>query len=493
MTLTPSSYSQYLQVNPNGSIRFTPDISVFGPVRFSYQVTDSGGLSATAEVSVDVSLKHPIVYVADDDTNLVTEVYFSDGVTRRKLNSALQQGESISEFRLARAAGVAVFVQRSSGLVLTGLRSDQAPRVVSVPLAAGDFIPWFAVSDDGRHVAYVISNSGVQTLYLADVSGASVVTSTVPLGSVPQTSAVELRFQGTNLTYLRSRQVSTGVFESAVFRVEVSNPAAPVAITRTLTSPQGINGYDVTGNGSQIVYRQTSGFVSELTPAETTIPGSDRRITPPVAPGLQPSVPDFTINPAGNRVYYRLATSGAYFRLYVVDFGSPGVARLLDPDAFPSSSTSIAQIESFRLSRTNERLAVRAIGSGSRGAMTIDGNTGQVQEGITVSTPDFGYAISPDGSQSVYAAERGRVVPWGNPAGWYSFGLLLTTGYHSNAVYSPNGAAVAFIRNQNSRDLFIYNPRPNDGSAKWQTWQISKAPANTRGVSQHEFAAAQPY
>jgi hypothetical protein len=176
-----------------------------------------------------------------------------------------------------------------------------------------------------------------------------------------------------------------------------------------------------------------------------------------------------------------------------VDLASPGVARLLDPDMFPTTSTQISQIESFRLSTSNDRVAVRANVAGSRGGMTIDGSTGQVRYGYLSSTPDMGYAISPDGTMSIFAGQAARAVPWADPAGEFDFGGVLNTGYYFNGAYAPDGSAVAFVRYQTNRELYAYNPRPNNGSARWQMVALSKVPSNTRGVSQYQFAAAQPY
>lgn len=497
VTLNPSAYQAQLLLEPNGAIRFSPDNTYLGAYKFTYTITDAGGLTAVGEVTVTVAAKFPLVFVADDDTSGLSELYFSDGLSTRKLNAALQAGEQVQEFRLARSAGVVVYRQGNATLVLASLRAGVAPRVVSQGLAAGEFVPLYAVSADGRFVAYVVDGGSDRRLYLVDASGSSIVTTQVPIGNLPQTAVPVLEFHGTDLILLRSRSPAAGVVEFEILRAPVSNPASLVPISATVTSAapvfRSIGAFRLTADGTKVVYQRNTGFSGELVLAETAVPNSDRVLTPSVPPGVNASLVDFKISARNDRAYYRLAMTGAYYRVYAVDFATPGISRLLDPDTIPTTSTSIGQIESFEISDSNERLALKAIASGSRAVFTVDGDTGQVQYGTVTSTPEMGYAISPDGSLTVTAAEVARAIPWGDPASTFQFSPILNTGYYSGGQYSPDGAAVAFIRNQTTRELRAFNPRPSNGTAKWGAWDASRIPANTRGVGQFGFAAAQPY
>ena len=155
ITVTSQARGGTVTVNPGNVVTLTPDASYSGPMMVTYRVTDAAGVTADATAHLVVGNFAGIVYIADEVTPGTYDLMYYDGFRAVRLNSQLEPG-----FVLKR----------------------------------------FALSGNGRRVAYVANGGGFDRVFVVDVAspGAarSIFTTTPTFPNTYAGTRIQLNYDG---------------------------------------------------------------------------------------------------------------------------------------------------------------------------------------------------------------------------------------------------------------------------------------------------------
>jgi hypothetical protein len=439
-------------------IAFTPNPSSTGLTRFSYQLTDVGGAKSTALVRVVIGSMAPLIFLADNDTPGVFELYVTDHFTTRKVSAPLAAGEYIQGYESSANGKSIVYVSGTQS-------TPSTPRLWLVDLTSPGSAP-----------TLITAPSTVTYLQISP-DGSQLVFNGVYVNTAHPDQAFAIPSQGTVDHAIFShdgRQIFYSVLLGGGGRV----------IDSTATNVQGLVGYTqltqmyavAEGLGIQFVstpddtkvvsaglfsFPFATGPSQEAFVTPTSPPFSDRQLNPLLTNSVD-SVSPPSVTPDSRYAYYA-ATIGGLPYVYANDLVQAGNAVAVDsapagwyvgaPQVAPDSRTLFynkAPLNSLSipfyyadLTQPGQIHAFSPLGSAAAAPRTIR------------IAPDES-AVAFDSGTSVYLSSWGHfdtaalVVALGSNAGNPQF------------TYSPDSNGVAIAGEGTSPQLHVASPKTGD-------------------------------
>ncbi|MEP7314126.1 MAG: hypothetical protein ABI859_16205, partial [Pseudomonadota bacterium] len=288
------------------------------------------------------SLVAPVIYIADQDTYDVLELYMTSPTSPGasvKLNAPFVPGGYLSDYAVSPKGGAVFYTADQDTLNRYELYKVNiaAPGVatkLNAPLGVNRDVLDFVVSPDGTKVVYRADPLGdnLYELYLVDVAAPGVATKLngplVAGGWVR--SNFEFSPDSTKVVYRADQDV---VDTLELFVVDVAAPGVSKQVNQPLVFGGNVyTAYHFSPDGSRIVYiaDQDADDVLELYAVSVSLPGVSSRLNGPLTAGGD--VCRFELSPDSTRVAYCAdqATDGV-MELYTAAFATPGVSAKLNP------------------------------------------------------------------------------------------------------------------------------------------------------------------
>ncbi len=267
---TPASVGT-ATVNSDGTVRISGLPGSFkGLTRFGYTVTDPSGKTASGAAAIFVGVDpFRTTFVADSDPNGSGqyEVYLTDFAaapvkeTAATQGNARLQGYAVSNngativYRTADPANASSsslsFVQTASSGTQTSISLPGG----ALPVADGNGNDQFVVSPDGKWIAIIAGSGANNSLYVVSVANPAAVTPvSITISGAPAASVSQPAFTMDSAT-LYFLAGGTGGQHKSVYLLSVSNPGAPVLVSK-LSDPatsDDVSAYTVASDQSTIV------------------------------------------------------------------------------------------------------------------------------------------------------------------------------------------------------------------------------------------------
>ena len=301
----------------------------------------------------------------------------------------------------------------------------------------------FAWSPDGSRIAYVLGNSAFvyQPNAIGNIAPSAIWTIAADGGKPePLTDASSLNTSpvwlpdGRNLLFISSRDGSRDVY-----RVGVDGSGKPSGAPVRLTTGLQLHTIDVSRDGRQLVYADFTEYANLATlPIPAAGPVS-AAAAEPITSGHQ-SIEGMAVSPDGRRLAFD-SDRGGRQAIYLMPRtgGEPELLSAGSGDDFmPSWSPDGRELAYYGFRGGRRRLfVIPAIGGKPSPVAADPGNQ---------RFPDW----SPDGRRLVFHSDRtGRFELYivERAVGRWSSPRQLTTGGGQDARWSPDGRAIAYVRN----------------------------------------------
>jgi hypothetical protein len=311
-------------------IAFTPNPNSGGMTRFTYRLTDAAGVQSTALVRVVIGSMTPLVFLADNDTPGIFELYLTDHFSTRKLSGPLPPGYEIAGYEISANGKSLVYVTGnhtppySTQMWLLDLtNSGSAPTPVTLPSPSVSFLQ---ISPDGNYLAF----SGTYV----NLSRPS-----QPL-AIPSQGSVDRVLFSTDSQKLYFSVILSGggrVIDRASINPQ-SGPSGPTQLTQTYGIAEGLGiGFVSTPDDTRIVSTglfllfPTVGPSQQAFVTPTSPPFSDQRLSPPLTNTIDNA--DQPIVSADSHYALYTATVGGVSGVYANDLTNPGAAVPVDTAA----------------------------------------------------------------------------------------------------------------------------------------------------------------
>lgn len=484
------------QINSAGRMVVTPGLEQSGVITILYELRDQYGATAVGLVVVRLPLRHPVVYLADQDTRLVLELFISDGLRRHKLNRPLAANEDVRDFQLARAAPVVAYGIDSNGLEVVALR-DLARNPVALP-AGMDTFSEFALSDDGSYLAFVASKDSVRHLYVLDLDSAGGAQE-VPLGASTTNDWIsDLRFTGRNLSFVFRRYVATSHWQSVILRVDAAAPAAFTPITRVLdqspgSSTSAIFQHQLTADGTRVVYWGSHSGTPVVIAADTQPPHAEQRLSPDAGAAAL-NISRMVMNEPATHVAFTAAVGDTRYHLYLADLRLAGNAQRIDPDSVEGSD--IYAVLDMALSDDAGRVAYLVhTTAGSRAVVATDVAAGNSMM-ATSGENHYAFDMRPDGLQFAGSRLYSVLARFDRPGSPAIISLRQPGGpsvQYEGAAYSPDSKVLVLLETTSTgRGLLFLNPDNNPSAPTWTWLPLSQVQGAGWSSMVPRFAFASP-
>ena len=284
-----------------------------------------------------------------------------------------------------------------------------------------------AWSPDGRYIAYFgdVQSSGVNELFVADVSDPTAITTTVVNGTLPTSGDVigaSFRFSpdSRRLVYLADERLD-GQNELFLFDLATSTNLGVINGTLATTSDDVDGDFEISADSKFVLYaaEQDVGSETELYIAriDGATPGAPIQVNPPLVSGGDigetnfPAANDYSFAPNGEYIAYVADQDiDLVGQAYLVRTDAPGTAQLISPSN-PGSSIEVFDLEwdhlgrrvlmrgDLRVNGVNELLAADALNAAGEPVVVND-------DLVTNGDVDTPYGFSPDNSYVFYEADQ---------------------------------------------------------------------------------------
>ena len=293
----------------------------------------SGGNVLRFQISPDSQW---VVYLADQNTDQVFELYSVPirGGTPVRLNVALPSGSDASLCGITPDSRRVVFIapQETTGKKEVFCVPIQGPASAAVKLsrtiASPRYVDAAIVNSSGTRVVYRVRvGTGISELYSVPITGpgsASVRVDRTMVSSSPGT--------GYGISPNGERVVYWGAYDTAgvaeLYSVPILGPAgATVKLNTPLVAGGGVGWFDITSDGSRLVYLadQLTLAVREVFSVPIAGPAADGiKLNTTLALGS--SVGNFRISPNNERVIYDVSAADPSYELWSVPIAGPASA-----------------------------------------------------------------------------------------------------------------------------------------------------------------------
>ncbi|MEM7359996.1 MAG: LpqB family beta-propeller domain-containing protein [Pseudomonadota bacterium] len=319
---------------------------------------DVQGPSSSIEISAD---GNRVLYVADQDTNDVYELYSSPitGGAVVKLNSALVIGGDVSPFNIQ------ISPDSSRAVYLADQEQNDINELFSVPItggivtklnpalvAGGRVYSNFQISADGSRVVYLSDQDTrfVNELYSVPLLGGAVTKLNSGLINGGDVLDFEISADGSHVVYSADQETNS---VAELYSVPITGGAV-TKLNPTLIAGDGVRSFEISANSSRVAYRadQDTRFIDELYSVPVT-GGAVTKLNSALVRGGEVSA--IQISPDGSRVVYRADQDTENVdELYSVPIGGGIVTRL--NAALVSGGDVAPLISSFRISADASRV-----------------------------------------------------------------------------------------------------------------------------------------
>lgn len=459
----------------------------------------NGPLAAGGDVQTGFSLTQDgehLVYLADERTDDVVELFAFDFSARIRLNAALDPGPITGDVTgfLPTRAGERVVYRADRDLdevfELYGAALDGAPDFVKLnpPLAGSKDVSSFTLTPDGQRALYWANQDDAASVELYSVpSDASLAA--VKLNGLLAGGSVRYGFQspdGSRVLYL-ANQVVGGY---GLFAAPTDGSSSALRLSSPLPAGRSIYRIAATPDGSRAVYEVSevqSGQLKVLQIWSAPIDGSQAALllTPPLVASGQ--IWDRDLSPDGSRVVYLADQEiDERFELFSVPTDGSAAAVKLNSPLVAGGDVSLMGFESF------EGCAIAISRDSSRVVYFADQDTDDIEElysvpidasaapvklnGPLVAGGEVGqpyvlsFAITANSSRVLYLADQevnGRAELFSTPIDGSALPAKLnTSGYSvSHFQLSPDGRWAAYRAQQSVFSApFELFASPSDGS-----------------------------
>ena len=324
--LAPGHQEVFAKFSPEGSkLAFTASDASFGnvelyvvdlarpteAVRINGNLADGGSVSLTGfEFSPD---GRRVVYVAGE-LERKYELYVVDLAEPGRSTRLNAPGGSVGDSYEGRFAllddGERVIYSAVGDkpgvreLHMVAIDSPARPATLNAPLQSEGDIFDFAVSPDGRFVAYTADQeTDSLEVFLVDIEVPGVATK---LNGPVQTGAGLAAFTPDGRYVIYAGDEERGPNERDLYRVAVEAPTIRLRLNTPPGSGADIGPFSISPDGRHVVYApaQTDGFRRDLMVVGVDAPGTDFKVNGPLPDGTLDLFPRPTFDPAGEAIVF---------------------------------------------------------------------------------------------------------------------------------------------------------------------------------------------
>ncbi len=316
VTITTQPFVGTAAANSNGTVAITGLPSGFrGVTRFTYQVRDPGGQTATANAAVFVDTPpFRLAFVAADAPNAPTDLYVTDfAAAPAKVATLSTTAQRQVTYRTSRTGATIAYVRADPANVaateeLWYVRTQPLGQPVRVALPSGASLfrsggPQFALSPDGRWLVVVAGSGNAQTLHVLDASAGA--TNLTPVGVADAPVVRRLQFSAdSRFVYFFGAASASASERGALWRMPLDRSSAAVRLSAPATATSGVVVYRVLNSGSVIAGRENAGGANRFVVIDPAQPGQERVVSHAPAAGAQVDTTALTLSPDESRFTY---------------------------------------------------------------------------------------------------------------------------------------------------------------------------------------------
>ena len=335
MKLTKSFLLSLLALTPVAGLSAPPLIPDEHRQKLNSPLVSDGDVTVS-QASPDGST---VVYIADQDTNNVYELYSvpldSGAVT--KISDTLVENGDVVHFEISPDNSTVVYVADQD--------TDSVYELYSVPIDGGvstrvhvplhffgtEGVQDFRISPDGTMVLFIADfdlSEETYGLYRAPIAGGSVSQVAGPLAAGREFDDFTISPDGTTVIYLADEELE-GYLE--LYTVPIEGGLSSKISGASVPFGSGVRGFQVSPDGSTVVYRKT--FFTTNLYSVPIIGGTATRINDPLFVGTSfiasSNVDDFSISADSSTVVYRAdEDTDEVHEIYAVSIGGGSQTKL---------------------------------------------------------------------------------------------------------------------------------------------------------------------
>ncbi len=415
--------------------RLTGDMLCAGAAVVALVVLGGCGGGDPTPVAPPVSPLPPIVYLADQDTDGVDELYLA--TSQVKLNHPLLPNQVVRDFTLLPdGTGVVYRVSLTTTelleLYVVRFATPGAGVKLNAPLTGNDEVATFQVIPDGSGVIYVAANRHEvqRDLYHVSLATPGVPTKLeVPLGSAQYITDYEIL---PNSLGVVAKVIESGRFK-AFYLTRFAQPGSSTLLTPSLPGSTDVFSFAVTPDSSNLVY-SILGSEGGIYRVNFSVPQSAALLNAPLPAGDSASYRAALLDGSGV-VYEVFHVSAPGNELCLVRFASPGTCMRLDDPLVTK------HIENVRITSDNSGVVYMAApASGGQTELyqarfSAPGVGTKLNGSLPAGVHVQSYALVPDGAGAVFLATE---QVFSDPPGK----IMVDTELHRTNFAAPGASTV---------------------------------------------------
>ena len=418
----------------------------------------------------------PVVYVADQDSFEVYELYVADAANpagSAKLNGPMVAGGWVDEYTVTQDNKAVVYTADQDTLYrrelyIVQLAHPGQPTKLNAPMTVNRDVYDFAVSADGTKVAYRADQDAddVFELYLVDVAhpGIAVKLSDGLAAGGWVRSEFEFSPDGTKLAY-RADQDQLDTVE--LYLVDVAQPGQSQKLNSALVAGGNVlSVFSFSPDGATIGYvaDQDTDETIELYAVPVATPGTTSKLNGPLI--AQGDVCRFEFSPDSTRVAYCAdQDTDEVLELYTASLAVPGASSKLNAPLVAggevTSGYEFGPASDFVVYAANQDDAART--DLYRVEIAAPGTAVRINADLTAGGSVVGFHLRPDGTHVGYVAnqEDGAVhelyeADFAAPGAVTKLSAPMSAAGVFRFRYAADGASVIYLADQESDVSQIY-------------------------------------
>lgn len=415
----------------------------------------------------------PLVYLAEQDTLDIPELYMSTATGSVKINGPLVPGGWVDDFAVSPNGDFVVYaadqdILNRTELYLVNLANPGVATKLSAPLTVNRDVIGFELSADGSKVVYRADQdtSDIFELYLVDVANpGSAVKANAPL--VPGgwvRAGFSFSPDSSQIVYRADQDV---VDTLEIFLTNIATPGTSQQLNPELTAGGNVStAYRFSPDGTDVGYiaDQEVDEKQELFVVSVAAPGVSTKLNGPLT--ADGDLCRFEFSHDSTRVAYcGDQETDEVMELFLVSLNAPGVSQKLNPTLVSGGNVSshydFSSDDSFIVYEAEQDVVGR--NELYRVDLPTPGVTTKLNAPIVAGGGVYAFKLRPDGQHVDYNANQESVGVWelyevdfANPGAATKLSSAMAGVGVYDFDYSPDGERVVYSAAQDSEFVDLY-------------------------------------